>query len=282
MLVQWSLAVAGLSASLTTSPPWVVGAASCLREQGFAVLDDVRVAPPLVEAARHETSSRLDELLQAVGAIGISPTAQHYSFSEICHRARLRWDLRMPKESKAFHAVCEEALRQVAPVLQNSTGCKEPPRLVMAGAVVSRPGAMPQHVHTDGNDSGLFTVFIPLVDIECDGDGTSFLPGSHADAGVLERTARTDEGIMEFDAETMATMVSPACPAGGLLCFDYRCAHRGNANDGRERAVAYIVVSTEEGVTDDSNFHEMSLLLDLRDPDMPNHMAETVWDWDCD
>lgn len=284
------LLVAPLAAAASASPvqlrpaPWAAGAASSLRTNGFVVLppDEARVAATLVEAAREETRSRLEMLLGAVGAIGIDPDESAYSFTEICHRARCRWDLRMPDESTAFHALCAEALQHATPVLQSLAGRQQPsPRLVMAGAVVSRSGAMPQHVHTDGDDEGLFTIFIPLVDIEAASDGTSFLPGSHEEADVLAHAVRNEQtGIMEFDASTMAKMISPACPSGGLLCFDYRCAHRGLENGGRERAVAYIVVSTQEGVTDDSNFHEMSLLHDLRHPEMPEHMAETVFGWD--
>ena len=274
-----SLAAYGLSAP-AIAPIWAVDASTSLRSDGFAVLPaEARIASHLVEEAKAETTLRLDVLLNAIGSIGIETVEQHYSFSEINHRARLRWDLRMPDSSEAFHMLCEHAFEQATPVLQELTGCEQP-RLVMSGAVVSRPGASAQHVHTDGDERGLFTIFVPLVDIEAESDGTSFLAGSHLETDVLARTAKSDEGVMEFDAETMTRMISPACVAGGLLCFDYRTAHRGRANAGRERAVAYIVVSTEEGVTDDSNFDTMSVLHDLRHPDMPAHMAETVWDWE--
>ena len=280
-----SLLVAPLSltpsfTSIARSPPWALDAACSLRTNGFAVLpDEASVRPKLVKAARAETNSRLELLLNAVGAAGLDAEEMHYSFTEICHRAPLRWDLRMPEESApAFNDLCQEAFQQSTPALRQLTGC-EAPRLVMSGAVVSRAGAKSQHVHTDGDDSGLFTIFIPLVDIPPESDGTSFLPGSHIESDVLVRAAMSEAGVMELDPATMAKMVSPACPAGGLLCFDYRTVHRGRANDGRERAVAYIVVATEEGVTDDVNFHTMSLLHDLRHPAMANHMAATVWHW---
>ena len=274
-----SLAANGLSTP-AIAPIWAVDASTSLRSDGFAVLPaEARIAVHLVEEAKAETTLRLDVLLNAIDSIGIETVEQHYSFSEINHRARLRWDLRMPDSSEAFHTLCQHAFEQATPVLQELTGCEQP-RLVMSGAVVSRPGASAQHVHTDGDERGLFTIFVPLVDIEAESDGTSFLAGSHLETDVLARTAKSDEGVMEFDAETMTRMISPACAAGGLLCFDYRTAHRGRANAGRERAVAYIVVSTEEGVTDDSNFDTMSVLHDLRHPDMPAHMAETVWDWE--
>ena len=48
--------------------------------------------------------------------------------------------------------------------------------------------------------------------------------------------------------------VAPACPAGGLLVADYRTMHRGLANGGRERLIAYVVLGIGEGAEDLSNF----------------------------
>ena len=43
----------------------------------------------------------------------------------------------------------------------------------------------------------------------------------------------------------MAEMAVPACPAGGLLIFDFRLQHRGMPNtSGRERAIAHAVLAT--------------------------------------
>ena len=49
--------------------------------------------------------------------------------------------------------------------------------------------------------------------------------------------------------KAMAEMEAPACPAGGVILFDYRVMHRGLPNGltdrgGRERPVAYAVCST--------------------------------------
>ena len=43
----------------------------------------------------------------------------------------------------------------------------------------------------------------------------------------------------------LAAMEAPACPAGGIIVFDYRTLHRGLPNAGtRDRPVAYGVCST--------------------------------------
>ena len=43
----------------------------------------------------------------------------------------------------------------------------------------------------------------------------------------------------------MESAVAPACPAGGVILFDYRLLHRGLANSGsRDRPVAYAVCRT--------------------------------------
>jgi len=43
----------------------------------------------------------------------------------------------------------------------------------------------------------------------------------------------------------MSAMVAPACPAGGVIIFDYRTLHRGLPNAGtRDRPISYGVCST--------------------------------------
>ena len=70
----------------------------------------------------------------------------------------------------------------------------------------------------------LFNMFCPLVDLQKDGDGTMFWPGSHlartraaAYHAAIGRSARLDA-----DPLAMAEMVVPACPAGGIILFDFR------------------------------------------------------------
>jgi ectoine hydroxylase-related dioxygenase (phytanoyl-CoA dioxygenase family) len=130
------------------------------------------------------------------------------------------------------------------------------PRLLYTRALISRPGAPHQNFHFDqemGRRSALlpsyrlFNVFVPLVDIAADGDGTQFLPGSHLGGmrNELCAAAVARSGRVADDAEAMACMEAPACPAGGIIIFDYRTLHRGLANAGpRDRPVAYGVCAT--------------------------------------
>ena len=194
---------------------------------------------------------------------------QQYSFAEICHRKRLRWDLRMPECSTAWAAlraqVEEQALPQLAAL---APGGGATPRILMSGAVVSRPGAGCQFFHIDGTGR-LVNVFVPLVDVAPDCDGTQFWPGSHLDPAAPDAAPE-----LEGDAAAMAAMVSPGCPAGGFLCFDYRCVHRGLGQALRERAVAYFVVALEPDVEDSHNFPQLSV------HDAPAELTETMPFWD--
>ena len=194
---------------------------------------------------------------------------QQYSFAEICHRKRLRWDLRMPECSTAWAAlraqVEEQALPQLAALAPDGGAA---PRILMSGAVVSRPGAGCQSFHIDGTGR-LVNVFVPLVDVAPDCDGTQFWPGSHLDPAAPDAAPE-----LEGDAAAMAAMVSPGCPAGGFLCFDYRCVHRGLGQELRERAVAYFVVALEPDVEDSHNFPQLSV------HDAPAELTETMPFWD--
>ena len=59
-------------------------------------------------------------------------------------------------------------------------------------------------------------------------------------AAATERSRR-----IEHDEAMLAAMEAPACPAGGIIIFDYRCLHRGLANaKPHTRPIAYCVLST--------------------------------------
>lgn len=239
--------------------------ASRLREDGFAVLSagadgGSTLDSELCARVSEECHERLETLLAAADDAGCNIFEQQYSFSQICHRKPRRWDMRMP-QSAAWDELCERAVDQAAPVLRalcdaetdGSSPFLAHPRVVMRGLVVSRQGAEEQSFHADG-DGRLFNIFVPLVDIEADGDGTQFWPGSH------KRTLDAHEVLaLPQDDAAMAQMESPACPAGGAIIFDYRTIHRGRANDSRERAVAYIVVAVDETTDDVSNFPARSV-----------------------
>ena len=81
-----------------------------------------------------------------------------------------------------------------------------------AGCVISEPGALAQPSHRDGPD-GLVTVFAPL---------TAFVPRN----GPTELSPSTHRG--GDDSSSLAPLLQP----GDVLLFDYRCLHRGLANQG--------------------------------------------------
>ena len=247
-------------------------AVAAIRETGFAVLPTAAVPRAVVDAARAAVGDRLSELLVAVDDAGCDVVEQQYSFSEICHRKRLRWDLRMPGSCGAWSALAAHVEAQALPRLAALARDGAQPRVLMSGAVVSRAGAGPQSFHADG-DAPLVNVFVPLVDIAPETDGTQFWPGSHRDERRGDAAARVDADLsLASDADATAAMVSPGCAAGGLLCFDYRVVHRGLANRARERAVAYFVVALDAAAADRHNFPDVSVR------DAPRDAVYPFWD----
>lgn len=209
-----------------------------LQSRGFAILPG-RVPQKVVVDAKNACIERLEGLLTKVSAVGCDPLEQQYSFASICHRQKLRWDFRCLESNRQWQRLCEEALLLITPTIAPDASSQV--RLVMSGCVTSRPGAVAQTFHADGNADGLFTCFVPLVDVAADADGTQFWPGSH-----LNAHAPTLAPTLDCDDARLEEMESPAVPAGGLLVFDYRVIHRGLASVGRERPMAYLVVARDD------------------------------------
>ena len=259
---------APLGLALTT--PAAVDTAHSIKSEGFAVVPEARVPASVVADVRSAVSTRLEELLALADAAGADVLEQQYSFNEICHRKRLRWDMRLPEDTAngAWRELTASAVEQAMPVLRELCDEGHDPSVRMAGVVVSRPGAGPQSFHADGGP-GLFNIFVPLVDVEPEADGTQYWPKSHLDPRAPDLALELKEG----DA-AMEEMVSPGCAAGGLICFDYTCVHRGRANGDRERPVAYIVVATSPDAVDKVNFPPTSVA------DAEPHVTETMPFWD--
>ena len=89
------------AAAHRSSVPVDPDAVHAIREQGFAVLPTAGAPSAVVDAARDAVHTRLSELLAAVDDAGCDIVEQQYSFNEICHRKRLRWDMRMPADCEA-------------------------------------------------------------------------------------------------------------------------------------------------------------------------------------
>ncbi len=254
-------------------------ASTQLRLRGFTVLPDPIAPPALLAAASASCTSRLDALLAQIDACDCDSREELYSFREICHRQLGRWDLAVPgDEDDPWRQLCELASAAATPVIHRSVAPQQQlspnptTTMAMGGAVVSRAGALAQPWHADASEAhferaaaqpgyGLYTVFVPLVPIAADGDGTQFVPRSH-----LRRSREPTRG-----AGAEAALEAPACPAGGAILFDYRVTHRGLANPTRERPVAYAVVSTG-GAHDGDNFPRTR----LRDVH-PGHMAQMMY-----
>ena len=253
-----------------------------LRDRGFTVIRDAGcISAPLVEAAGEDCRVVLNELLEQAAAIGCDPVEQVYAFNEICNRNRNRWDMRMP-QTTAFDALLEETetvasavlrtLRQL-PLHRDEPGLRltrlitpRRPKTCQTGAIVSRHGASGQFFHQDGHSNSwamrtlpghrLFNIFVPLVDVPANGDGTAFIPGSHL--WTRERLLRErDESALPLEESDRAE--APSCPAGGLILFDYRVLHRGLPNaQGRTRPVAYATMGLG-WARDTVNFPDISL-----------------------
>ena len=264
---HYAMALGSSATAVAASSSWVRDASAKLRTQGFVALpSEVSVGSDLVKEVSELCRTRLDSLLDAVDDAGCNVFEQQYSFNEICHRKRLRWDCRMGRSGDggessdegmaAWNALCERAVELATPAILAASGAADcqKVRILMSGAVVSRPGALEQSFHADG-EGGLYNIFVPLVDVEESSDGTQFWPGSHlSDPSMEEVLALTESPVR------MAEMESPGCQAGGLLLFDYRVIHRGLAAvRERERPVAYVVCTAEDGAQDRKNFPDLSV-----------------------
>jgi hypothetical protein len=267
-----------------------------LRDRGFTVVPDAGLDVERIDKARLDCSATFERCLDGVARLGVNPVEQAYFFSEISTRHRLRWEMR-PSDSQpsawtelvddAVASVASPIIKQLCTMPQNAddeSTLPQPlrgvvgqlipkrPSISMRGAIVSRPGAMAQRFHADADDAHfslaallphhrLFNVFVPLVDIEAGADGTMLWPGSHLESARLQPylDAIHRSTHLEADEQAMGEMIAPACPAGGVLIFDYRLMHRGQPNrSSRERTLAYAIVST--GLArDGSNWDESGL-----------------------
>ena len=225
-----------------------------LRDVGFTVVA-AEISPMLLSAARIEACSALDSMLAQIDAVpdpkAYSPrSAGAFSFREIVHRAPQRYDFRISDDG-CFSKVCDEATTCATSILialhdlplhphdhdLRTSWVRRvlpfQPRAIMSGIVTSLPGASVQNFHADGSPMHfalaarvprhrLVQVFFPLVDIPKDSIGTQFWAGSHLSRREREFWRwKGVSSLLEADASAMASMSSPACPAGSIIIFDY-------------------------------------------------------------
>ena len=178
-----------------------------------------------------------------------------YRFLELVHREGTgRYDMPLPwcaggamrgdvkladAEASAFaalHGAMDEVARPVVDALWGDGAANdEAPR---AGCVISEPGASAQPWHRDGPD-GLVDVFSPLVELTPRNGPTDLKPGTHLDGD---------------DGDAASFTIAPLLEPRDLLFFDYRCLHRGRANEGAARREVAYVVYARRGAKDVQNF----------------------------
>jgi len=257
------------------SDGWAEDAARSLRDEGFCVVraGGAQISDSILESCRGVASARLSDLLARVGRRGVdlwrrddsgvvadgvgvdaSAGAEPFRYMELVHREGtgrydmpLPWcadagqvgDVSLPAAEAATFGTLHDAMDGVArPVISELWPVSAEMR---AGCVISEPGALAQPSHRDGPD-GLVTVFAPL---------TAFVPCN----GPTELSPSTHRGGGD-DSSSVAPLLQP----GDVLLFDYRCLHRGLANEGNaRREVAYAVYS-RQGVRDIQNFPSATTL----------------------
>ena len=178
----------------------------------------------------------------------------------------------MPHDtSPSWAAMMDAAIAAATPIIREAQGSAFTGLTpLMYGAVISRPGARVQRFHVDAAHKHfeaaqtnptvrMYSIFIPLVGIREDGDGTMFWP-----APVLDESSRAlAKRLLDAPDSTLDArdLDAPATDAGGLIVFDYRTIHRGLANmasGGRERPVAYVAVASG-GASDRHNFPQTAV-----------------------
>ena len=110
-----------------------------LSQFGLTVLSDPQLDRARLEQVRQRCSSRLSTLIDELSG-AVDPIEQHYTFTEIAHRQRLRWDLRLPEDDPLWRCACEAVLGAATPVVEQL----HPPRAaaaartLMSGVLISR------------------------------------------------------------------------------------------------------------------------------------------------
>lgn len=216
----------------------IAAASNALSVCGFAVLSpEERDGAALVEPARSLSCAdaaihEVECLLARVARCGVDPRKESFSFAEIVHRSRLRYDVQLERRSMApdapWVAISEQSQAWAVPIIE--AACGEPVECSVEGLITSLAGAPDQAFHRDGPHRA-FYAFVPLVDTAC---GPEFQCGTHLDLEDDERAPPAER-------------VCPPLRAGDVLLYDYRTLHRGVANPtSRGRPIFYSGWATAE------------------------------------
>jgi len=214
------------------SPQTVEHAAQVFLEHGVVVLEGI--LDVALEVCHATTLARLEECRVRLQDLGVDMHTEGFSFHELVHRSRGRFDMQFGLLDDATFFVKEIGIEDSAPwvpIVQRVLSADA--RLLFSGAVVSLPGSEGQPLHMDG--CHLFgrgpgspqcpphclTVFVPLVDITNLNGPPEFWPGSHW---------LPAEGEVCFDPDVLPRGFKPELSVGTAVLFDYRIIHRGTPN----------------------------------------------------
>lgn len=264
---------------------WADAAAQALASNGFVALRALSPSkPPVATSLCARGAATTEAELAVLLTLAAAQVSVHgdFGFREICTRAAqsrrfdLNWAAALQRvkggETPRCAADLPESVAEVVgelacaadaivqPVLARWVApdtdaddadvgaASEAPTPHMIGCVDSLPEAPHQHWHADGWQEGLFTVFVPLVDVTAAKGPTELRPGSHTKDVVLG-------GRLLHSGDPRVESARPLLRAGEVLIFDFRVAHRGTANRSAEaRPLMYLVYSTRQGVRDRHNF----------------------------
>ena len=245
----------------------IATASSLLDTHGVVVLKGgVVTSPGLTEKALLLARRDLTLTHARLEKVGIDPMSESFSFAEIVHRSRLRYDMsidvrRMPEDAP-WEALSAATRAVATPIIERlcEESCVE---CAAEGLITSLPGAVAQRFHIDGEGAGSFNAIVPLVDTGVQGGtGTEFWLGSHRDPVVAQLIA--DEKLSVDDAAQLPVpadrIVKPALTVGDCVVYDYRVVHRGPANGGpSDRPVFYSAWADVRSSGDGYNFPRRSL-----------------------
>ena len=188
-----------------------------LRNRGYTVIRDAGLAS-LIDKARKACADEFASLQDAVSQLGIDRD-DLYAFAEIETRHRLRTCFR-PSSPSAWTELVDTAVGASTPIIELLQTLPPHPDDSVAGdnlvrqlvptrptidqvdVLLSQPGCKAQKFHADAGVTHLqwarmcsrhrlFNVFVPLVDIEKDSDGTQLWPGSHLGTCAVSYTHLT-------------------------------------------------------------------------------------------
>lgn len=243
-------------------------AADVLADLGYVVLKKAGssglIESSLIESASDHATDDLHKLLSRLRGVGVDPAADSFSFNEVVHRSRARYDckldLRRTPPSAPWEALSEAVGAWTTPVFSAAAG-DESLEQAVEGVITSLPGAPAQRFHSDGQEDSCFNCFVPLVDVGAQGTGTEFWPASHRDSSAAAEAKALLEEDPLVELPSHREVSQPYLSAGELLLYDYRVIHRGPANpsDGAARPVFYSAWASTHGRGDGYNFPQRSL-----------------------